>query len=563
VAHDVKLDRNVSVGGVAIRHHGVLAFPARSSRTLTSTGNVIVEGTLRMRPRTARQRHRLIFSGVDESNFVGGGEDVRDTDVGLWVRHGAHLVARGAGKTDRTRSTASIPSGATSFTVRSAKGWRRGDEVALGPTRADERPDGSFEVFEIRSISERRVTLAGATTRPHLDVQLPNNRVLHPEVLNLTRNVRIEGTATGRSHVHIHGAGKQVIRNVALRHMGVPVGGNTASGRYALHFHHSGNATRGSIVDGVVARDIGTHAFVAHGSHGITFNSTIAYDFDDAAYWWDVFEADGTVALTHDTVWRNCVAANGRQWGIVHSFGLRNVMDGCWVYGIDVTSVGSAGKGFAWDAEPTNIEPFRPIHTVWEWRDGIAHNVGNPIWVWQIDPEEHELVRPIAYWPLPLGDHRMAAQLHGAYLNNYHYIDGVMMGDVAFELHAASSRNSNGRRQEHRNMIYDAAGGDYAIKITIHELAPQAFGLISDCRIQNYEIAAVVVNEQTTNRFSRSADYTFRNCTTGDGSPLTAQDFVIEDLHPDSEICIQNGSTARMIEGAGAIYTVAPVDNCP
>ncbi|MGH2806370.1 MAG: hypothetical protein ACRDKT_03750 [Actinomycetota bacterium] len=561
VLHDVRLDRSAAVTGMSIRHGGTLAFPRRASRRLTSTGNVIVSGTLRMRPTPARV-HRLVFAGIDERLFVGGGDDVAGTDVGLWIRHGGHLAAAGAPKTDRTRATASIPAGATRFRVRAARGWRRGDELALGPTHADERAN-DFEVFRIRSVRDRRVTLSGATSRAHDAVALPDGRVLRPEVLNLTRNVRIEGTPGGRTHIHIHGAGKQTIRNVALRHMGVPVGGSTTSGRYALHFHHSGNATRGSLVDGVVARDVGTHAFVAHGSHGITFNSTIAYDFDDAAYWWDVFEEDGTVALTHDTVWRNCVAANGAQWGFVHAFGLRNTMDGCWAYGIDVTSVGSAGKGFAWDAEPTNIEPFRPIHTVWKWRDGIAHNVGNPLWIWQIDPEEHNIIRPTAYWPLPLGDHRMAAHLHGAYLNNYHYVGGVMMGDIAFELHAASARNPDGRRQVHRRMIYDAAGGDHAIRLTIHELASQAFGLIDDCRILNYSRAAVVVNEQTSNRFSRGADYTFRDCTTTDGSPLVPADFVIEDLHPESEICIQNGDEARMIDGAGAVFTVQEVTNCP
>lgn len=565
VRHEVQLDRDAIVAGMTIRPRGSLAYLPSASRTLTSTGNVIVYGTLQMRPSSAARVHRLAFAGIDEQAFVGGGHEPLPTDVGLWVRPGGRLKALGAPKTSWTRATASIPAGASSFSVDSAQGWRAGDEIVLGPTR----PEEGREAFEVRTISRvdastGRVSLASGTARAHSDVRLPTGRVLRPEVLNLTRNVRIEGTPTGRSHTHFSGSGVQRIRYVALRYMGVPIDGDPDRGRYALHFHHSHNLTRGSLVEGVVARDVGTHAFVPHASHGITFSKTIAYNFESTAYWWDRLESDGSVVLTHDTTYRGCIAANGVSAGIAHLFGLRNAMVGCVAYGIDPTRT-EPGRGFTWGGVPTNQEPFQGIHAVWKWRDGIAHNTTNPIRVWQNTGEEHNVVRPIAYWATPPGGRVTAALMHGAYLNVYHYSDGVLVGSPALDLHAASGlgRVDRSRRQVHSNMAYDADGGPYAITIGPHNIGGGSAGLIADCTIQGFTRAAVVIAENTSNEFSRGGDYTFRNCVTGDGSDLAPTDFEIVDLHRESEICIQNGDEAWTIAGQGSVFRVTPAVSCP
>src|SRR3989338_10373715 len=64
-------------------------------------------------------------------------------------------------------------------------------------------------------------------------------------------------------------------------------GSDFVLGRYALHFHMSGENNRGVVVEGVVARDIGSHAFVPHASHGITFRDTLSYNTAETPYWWD------------------------------------------------------------------------------------------------------------------------------------------------------------------------------------------------------------------------------------------------------------------------------------
>src|SRR5665811_2150173 len=125
--------------------------------------------------------------------------------------------------------------------------------------------------------------------------------------MNLTRNVRISGTASGRTHVLIHSAVPQAISHVEVRHVGpqevTDDGHEGVMGRYGLHFHHCGNGSRGSSVSGVVVAQAGNHAFVPHESHGITFTECVSHDTSDDAFWWD--KPDGS----HEISWIGCVAS--------------------------------------------------------------------------------------------------------------------------------------------------------------------------------------------------------------------------------------------------------------
>ena len=83
----------------------------------------------------------------------------------------------------------------------------------------------------------------------------------------------------------------QTVKYVELGHLGPrqPDGKFTmgVEGRYSLHFHHAEDGSRGSLIEGVVARQSGNRGFVPHASHGITLRGTIAYDVFEDAYWWD------------------------------------------------------------------------------------------------------------------------------------------------------------------------------------------------------------------------------------------------------------------------------------
>ena len=243
------------------------------SITLTSSGNVLVLGELVMKPASGDIEHALIFQGVDNSAFVGGGMDPVPTDVGLWVMGDGRLDLEGEEK--------------PAWGYEYDPSWQ-GDEVMAAPNTP-----GDYFVFE------------EVTSTP------PPNELGYPtELINLTRNVRIEGTPEGFSHVFLRSTQPQTIRYVALRYMAPHFGDSDRTGRYGLHFHMAGEGSRGSIVEGVVVRDAGNHAFVPHASHGITFRDTIAYNVLNEAYWWDPPpEEDDTSNDTNDLIWDRAVVA--------------------------------------------------------------------------------------------------------------------------------------------------------------------------------------------------------------------------------------------------------------
>ncbi len=67
------------------------------------------------------------------------------------------------------------------------------------------------------------------------------------------------------------GAGPSTLRYFTISDSGTPTPGD-----FPLHFHLNGDSVRGTLVDGVVVLNGANHAFVPHGSHGITFKDTIA-----------------------------------------------------------------------------------------------------------------------------------------------------------------------------------------------------------------------------------------------------------------------------------------------
>ena len=314
--------------------------------------NVVVEGTLRMRPGST-----LRFVNVNESAFVGGGMDPLASDVGLWVMGEGVLDAQGTPKAAWNR-TGWDPS------------WHQGDEVLLAPWSLGD--SGGFAPYH-----------GGSVPRAHPSVPAT-------EVLNLARDVVIEGAPGGRSHVFVRSMKPQTIRHVLVRHVGPRKGGMKVAGRWGLHFHHMHEHARGSVVEGVVVRDSGSHAFVAHLSHGITFRDCIAYNVQEDAYWWDPRTHDLPKTsppdnFTNDTTYERCVAAlvlpgddpgGQRLCGFNLGQGtvaLSNRAVGCLAVGV---LGGKSSSGFAW-VEDTQGEP-------WSMVDNVSHNnVAHGLFTWQ------------------------------------------------------------------------------------------------------------------------------------------------------------------------------------
>jgi hypothetical protein len=304
--------------------------------------NVVVEGTLRMRPGAT-----LRFVGVNELAFVGGGMEPLATDVGLWVMGDGVLDAQGTPKVAWNRSG-------------SDGSWLAGDELVLAPSAHGDYGSAGFASYR-----------GGAVPQAHASVPAT-------EVLNLTRDVAIEGTSGGRTHVFIHSMQPQTIRHVAVRYVGPRKNGKKVLGRWGVHLHHMDDASRGSMIEGVVVRDAGSHAFVPHMSHGVTFRNCIAYNVQEDAYWWDprtTSKPDPSDSFTDDATFDHCVAALVKAGDEPNGLRLSgfNVSEGTVDFSnrlLGCVAVGVQGNrnsaGFGWQESQQGA--------VWVIQDCVAHN---------------------------------------------------------------------------------------------------------------------------------------------------------------------------------------------
>ena len=406
----------VTTTGFTVPAGEVWEFDPNVSTTVTVTGNVVVEGTLRMRPANAGVTHTLRFEGVNEDDYVGGHTTVPlASDVGLWVTGAGVLDAQGTPRVGWNR-TGTDPT------------WLASDELIRAPQAAGDTT--TFAPF------------AKGGTVP--SVTGPDGVVYPTEIANLTRNVRIEGTPDRRAHImFLHCTSPQTLRHLAIRWMcptqntgetylsggvRVPIDAGVL-GRYALHFHHCGDGTRGTLIEGVVARDLGGTAFVSHLSNGFTYRDCVAYDVRDAGFWWD------PESETHDITYDRCAVflvraipsfRGNSNRGFNMGEGTGMVARNCVAVGVQGSKTGSGG--FHWPATANHD------NNVWTpFEDNIAHNNRGPGFsTWQNDDNPHKIERFVSY-------NNTIGVSHGAYVNTYTFRDGVTFGSGAtseLDLHA-------------------------------------------------------------------------------------------------------------------------------
>ena len=326
ISQPVLLDVDAEVAGVQIAEGGELVFDPTASRTLSSAGNILVAGRaarparrcLDRAPRRVPQRRRVEASSVA----------TRWRPSTATPACGSPATACSTWSAPPKKAWTSLAGGASAgdstITVADASGWRPGDEIVVTPT-VPTTTEGFAEMQDrrvVEAVDGATVTLDGPLEFDHPAVTVREGVTHMAEVLNLTRNVTVEGTPEGRAHViMLDIKAPQAISHVGLRHLG-PQGPYTGDegeqgvqgieGRYGLHFHMSYDATRGSVVDGVVAYDGGNHSFVPHLSHGITFRDCVAHDQSESAFWWDpsVGDEEGDAVPTNDLVYDRCVASH-------------------------------------------------------------------------------------------------------------------------------------------------------------------------------------------------------------------------------------------------------------
>lgn len=488
--------------GFTVPDGEVWAFDPAVDTTVEVAANVIVEGDLVMRPASGDVTHTLRFVEIDESRFVGGGVEPLESDVGLWVMDNGRLVAEG------------------------------GEKVAWGYEWQSEWGDDEVVATPVEPGDYSRFTpVAGPP-----DVPEPNSFGFKPELINLTRNVRIEGTPEGKTHIFIHSQQPQTIRYVSIRYVGpdltdpeVRDQNQDQTGRYGLHFHVNDDFSRGSIIEGVVVRDADNHAFVPHASNGITFRDTIAYNVQNEAYWWDPTTRKSPGNATTDLVWDQTIAA--LVWGTGHLSAAYQLGEG---EGLTVTNsvavgvqgAGADNAGFTWPGTEDGV---------WVFDNNISHNnEGHGSFVWQNARRTHVVENFTAY------NNKKAGVLHGAYRNAYIYRNLTLLGnEVAVESHALSRAATDGLSDSQRWESVETGGS--ALLIAPHNTPGESPVTFEDC-----DFSSVIFQEGR-----HPGGFDFVHCG------LEPGDFVLDGIHSDTVVRVQRSdATAFQFIGSGSVTTI-------
>ena len=532
------LEHDIAVSEVTIASGAMLEFAPDRDITLSCKGNVMVHGTLQMQPDSAQHTHALSFPAIDEQTYTGG-MDMMPGDIGLWVMGGGALRLTGARRTAWTRAVGAVAAGNRSIDLITAPtGWLPGDEVVITPT-ASPSADKHYEAYDtviIDSVRGDHVELRNTVLHDHPAVPVGRGIVLTAEVLNLTRNVRIEGRQTGRAHVWILSSSKQQLSQTAIRFMGPQKDNKGVLSRYPLHFHTCGDGSRGSQVRDVVVRDCGNHAFVAHASHGVTFSGCISHNTVDDAYWWDQAPSTRTVGpATDDVSYVGCVASqvigrdkhSYRLTGFNLSTGSRDAIHGCVAVGVQGDKNSS---GFEWPETGTGV---------WEFGGNIAHNNKvDGIFTWQNNNRDHIIERYVGY------HNGQAGIEHGAYDNAYQYRDSVIYGNgmTGVLLHALSAQD---HPQQFDGLLIDGGGASqYAVEVVQHTLPSTTPTLFTRCQMRGYTDAGFGFTYDGQNGPSQPERLDIVDCTFS-GIPLRLSQH------------LETGSTIRIQGSSGPAMSVA------
>ena len=492
--HTVTYDRTSGTyAGVVV--NGTLNITNSGSHTLISNNkNIVVNGTLNMSVTSYSDLQYIQFSGITESNFVGGGETVLSTDVGLWVTDTGQLNldgrVSGSHKTYMVHASGSISSGASTISLdQTPVDWKQNDYITIVPTQSPSVGDdfvlGIDTAKLTANVTTASMSINDPTDNPHPKI----NSTWGAEILNTTRPVRIEGKPNQRAHIFIKSSKVQTIRDVAFSYLGPRKDINSDGdaefvlGRYGLHFHHSENGSYGSIVDNCVMLHNGSHSFVPHGSHGIIFRRNIAYDCTETPFWWDL--GDSTHDITYDS---NLVLfPNFVSGSLAFPYGEENptfavsafelgIGDGnIATNNIAIGTYGDPHAGGAFNWESNN-------EGVWVFKNNISHNCVGGLRVWQNTTKNHVIENYTAY-------NCIEGIFHGAYANSYRYITGNMY-DAPVEIEAGSTHSSRIRFEDY---TFNGAGNtDYCVTMVSSPLPGTHPLLFRNCTFSGYNTAGLL-----------------------------------------------------------------------
>lgn len=560
IQHDIS---NITLAGANIL--GTWNWNPNIDILVQSTANVVFRGSGFWRSvKTSRAtKHTLRFTGINENNFIGGGMAVLASDIGCWVMENARVELRGTPIKTWTRVTDTVASGQTSFAVKETpSGWQIGDKIVLVPT---DKPGDTLDYFNGQVTDSFWVNFEERTLSAVAGVNLQvsqafarnsHNKVVTPEwptaftaeILNLERDIWIEGTAGGRAHFFFHTqGGPHIVDYVGARYLGPrkDFDGNgrkdMVAGRYSFHWHHCFEASAGTSNQGCLSWQCGNHSFVPHFSNRINQSKCAGYDIEEVCNWWDFSHQ------SHGIIWEDILIAKnfftpqaadmaGSESGTFFTgtgmllgigddnIARRNVI----VHG----GLGDThGKGgFIWEANNEGI---------WIFEDNMAHSNHNAIRVWQNTVRNHTVINQICY-------NNMINLFHGAYGNAYTYRGGIFLG--VFDLKATSA-NSVGVRFE--DMIFDGMNTYDHVVECVGSPIPSGDSnpdLFINCRFVRYTgkaflMATVAIPGETVTKVVGCVNCFF-------GGPIAA-------FHPDSV----NNSYLKIQPASGQSIRIAQSGN--
>lgn len=410
--HKLTLDTSINIAGLKA---GDFVIDGKRELTVTTTGNIVIGNFTWV----SSLKQSIVFEGVDESLFRGGGMDIPITDKGLYIT-GTSIIA-GAKKTAWTNLKTGVAAGDSIIVVQSATGWKNGDRIVLTATSGDYK---QFDTVYIKSITTSTIKLTKSLAFNHpANYNKFTKKYMYGEVLNLTRNLKISGTPTGRSHIMFLMSKKQMISYLEIFNMGPRQFKKEVIGRYGFHFHHCMDGTIGSIIKGVVLRDIGSNGFVPHASNGILFEDDIVWGvIGGNGYWWD-FTDNTTDNSSHKITFNRCVAGyiKGEIFNtytmssFVMGVGTNNTIKNS----IATSNWGGAGSsGYFW-SETGNYRQNK-----WVFESNLSHDMRmEGLKIWQNDSSNHLIKGFTAY------NCDESGMTVGAYHNNYKFDSCYLIGN--------------------------------------------------------------------------------------------------------------------------------------
>lgn len=258
----------------------------------------------------------LDFLDVNEAAFIGadlrgapGNHDVVETDTGFWnVLDHATTDIRGTAVLAWTRLGRAALAGERTVRMRESDGpligWVPGVQVGLASSNTKGARGENFwkehEELVIERVDGFDVTFTTPLRFDHPMMDYEDGVSLGAQAGHLSRTVRMAGRPGQRPHlIYTSHHEPHFLQWVEFEQFGT----KGRLGRYVVHEHHCGEGSRGSVLEGLVAKHCANSFVVNHASNGTYVSNTVGFDVEDGAIqrWFGVDSGQPQFIVQPDT----------------------------------------------------------------------------------------------------------------------------------------------------------------------------------------------------------------------------------------------------------------------